>query len=65
MQRNHEAFMAQQESQFHSSMNNANAAMNARSTVLNVIWFFIVARRWKLPGDHSGPQVDSENQQNS
>lgn len=31
-QRNHEAFMAQQESSFHSSMNNANAAMNARST---------------------------------
>lgn len=30
--RNHEAFMAQQESSFHSSMNNANAAMNARST---------------------------------
>jgi hypothetical protein len=32
-QRNHEAFMAQQESSFRSSMNNANAAMNARSTV--------------------------------
>ena len=31
-QRNHEAFMAQQESSFHSSMNNANNAMNARST---------------------------------
>jgi len=31
-QRNHEAFMAQQESSFRSSMNNANAAMNARST---------------------------------
>jgi hypothetical protein len=31
-QRNHEAFMAQQESSFHSSMNNANAAMNARTT---------------------------------
>lgn len=30
--RNHEAFMAQQESSFHSSMNNANNAMNARST---------------------------------
>jgi hypothetical protein len=32
MQRNHEAFMAQQESSFRSSMNNANNAMNARST---------------------------------
>jgi hypothetical protein len=32
-QRNHEAFMAQQESSFRSSMNNANAAMNARTTV--------------------------------
>jgi hypothetical protein len=32
MQRNHEAFMAQQESSFRSSMNNANVAMNARST---------------------------------
>lgn len=31
-QRNHEAFMAQQEASFHSSMNNANNAMNARST---------------------------------
>ncbi len=31
-QRNHEAFMAQQESSFHSSMNNATASMNARST---------------------------------
>jgi hypothetical protein len=31
-QRNHEAFMAQQESSFHSSMNSANNAMNARST---------------------------------
>jgi hypothetical protein len=31
-QRNHEAFMAQQESSFRRSMNNANAAMNARST---------------------------------
>jgi hypothetical protein len=31
-QRNHEAFMAQQESSFRSSMNNANAAMNARTT---------------------------------
>ncbi len=31
-QRNHAAFMAQQESSFHSSMNNANAAMNARTT---------------------------------
>lgn len=31
-QRNHEAFMAQQESSFRSSMNNANNAMNARST---------------------------------
>lgn len=30
--RNHEAFMAQQESSFRSSMQNANAAMNARST---------------------------------
>jgi hypothetical protein len=28
----HQAFMAQQSSSFHSSMNNANAAMNARST---------------------------------
>jgi hypothetical protein len=32
MQHNHEAFMAQQESSFRSSMNNANAAMNARTT---------------------------------
>ena len=32
MQRNHEAFMAQQESQFRSAMNNANNAMNARTT---------------------------------
>jgi hypothetical protein len=32
MQRNHEAFMAQQESSFQSSMRNANNAMNARST---------------------------------
>jgi len=32
MQHNHEAFMAQQEASFHSSMNAANAAMNARST---------------------------------
>jgi hypothetical protein len=32
MNRNHEAFMAQQESQFHSAMNNANNAMNARTT---------------------------------
>lgn len=31
-QRNHEAFMKQQESSFHSSMNNANNAMNARTT---------------------------------
>jgi len=31
-QRSHEAFMAQQESQFHSAMNNANNSMNARST---------------------------------
>jgi hypothetical protein len=30
--RSHEAFMAQQESSFHSSMNNANNAMNARTT---------------------------------
>ena len=30
--RNHEAFMAQQESSFRSSMNNAGAAMNARTT---------------------------------
>ena len=30
--RNHDAFMAQQESSFRSSMNNANAAMAARST---------------------------------
>jgi hypothetical protein len=29
---NHDAFMAQQESSFQSSMNNANASMNARST---------------------------------
>ena len=28
----HQAFMQQQESSFQSSMNNANAAMNARST---------------------------------
>ncbi len=33
MQHNHEAFMQQQESQFHSAMNNANAATNARTTV--------------------------------
>ncbi len=33
MQRNHEAFMAQQQSRFESSMRNANASMNARSTV--------------------------------
>jgi hypothetical protein len=32
MNRNHAAVMAQQESQFHSAMNNANAAMNARTT---------------------------------
>jgi hypothetical protein len=32
MSRNHEAFMAQQESQFHSAMNNSNTAMNARTT---------------------------------
>ncbi len=32
MNRNHAAFMAQQESQFHSAMNNANNAMNARTT---------------------------------
>jgi hypothetical protein len=32
MQHNHEAFMAQQESQFQSSMKNANDAMNARTT---------------------------------
>ncbi len=31
-QRNHEAFMAQQESSFRSSMNNATTAMNARTT---------------------------------
>ena len=31
-QRNHEAFMAQQESSFHSSQNNAISAMNARTT---------------------------------
>ena len=31
-QRSHEAFMAQQESTFHSSMTAANAGMNARST---------------------------------
>ena len=31
-QRNHEAFMAQQESSFHSSMNAANNSMNARTT---------------------------------
>jgi hypothetical protein len=31
-QRNHEAFMARQESSFRSAMNNANAAMNARTT---------------------------------
>jgi hypothetical protein len=31
-QHNHAAFMAQQESSFHSSMNSANAAMNARTT---------------------------------
>jgi hypothetical protein len=30
--RNHEQFMAQQESQFHSAMNNAITAMNARTT---------------------------------
>lgn len=30
--RNHEAFMAQQESQFHSAMNNASHAMTARTT---------------------------------
>ena len=30
--RTHEAAMAQQESSFHSAMNNANNAMNARST---------------------------------
>jgi hypothetical protein len=32
MQHNHEAFMAQQESTFHSSMNNSINAMNARTT---------------------------------
>jgi len=32
LNRNHAAFMAQQESQFHSAMNNANNAMNARTT---------------------------------
>jgi hypothetical protein len=32
MKRNHEAFMAQQESQFQSAMKNANNAMNARTT---------------------------------
>jgi hypothetical protein len=32
MQHNHEAFQAQQESSFRSSMNNANNAMNARTT---------------------------------
>ena len=32
MNRNHEAFMVQQESQFHSAMNNSIAAMNARTT---------------------------------
>ena len=32
MQHNHEAFMQQQESSFRSSMNNANNAMNARTT---------------------------------
>lgn len=32
MARNHESFMAQQESQFRSAMNNANNAMNARTT---------------------------------
>jgi hypothetical protein len=32
MQHNHEAFMAQQEASFRSSMNAANASMNARST---------------------------------
>jgi hypothetical protein len=32
MNRNHEAFVAQQESQFHSAMNNANRAMHARTT---------------------------------
>jgi hypothetical protein len=32
MNRNHAAFMAQQESQFHSAMNNARNSMNARTT---------------------------------
>lgn len=32
MNRNHGAFMAQQESQFHSAMNNSISAMNARTT---------------------------------
>src|SRR5450631_1195792 len=32
MTRDHEAFMAQQESQFHSAMHNASNAMNARTT---------------------------------
>ena len=32
LNRNHAAFMAQQESQFRSAMNNANNAMNARTT---------------------------------
>ena len=32
MRRNHEAFMAQQESQFQSAMRNANNATNARTT---------------------------------
>jgi hypothetical protein len=32
MNRNHAAFMAQQESQFNSAMNNANSSMNAQTT---------------------------------
>lgn len=31
---------------------------------LNIIWFIIIARRWKFPGDQPSLQADSGNQQN-
>jgi hypothetical protein len=57
-QHNHEAFMAQQESSFRSSMNNANTAMNARTTAASD-WVDYALDQQTVVGQGGGAKVSS------
>lgn len=55
----HQQFMAQQESSFESSMNNANAAMNARSTAASD-WVDYALDQQTVAGPNGTANVSSQ-----